>query len=306
MAKYRLHRGWRGSLSGLMLVGIIGQAQAITYSAGLEDSRWYDTGSIFECSLTHQVPGYGHAVFFQRAGETLSFYLDPVHNNMRPGRAALVIETPEWRGGQAVTDLGYVDVQDREHPVSLSRSHSENMLASLGQGMAPTFTRRARHSDTPVRVRLSNVNFRERYREFRQCTQGLLPVNFDQVERSRVMFEVDKAELKPEFKDRLDKVALYIKADERVQTIYVDGHASGTGRRIHNRMLSRDRAQAVTAYLVRQGVSEDKISTRYHGERYPVARAGATPADNRRATVRLERLDEQGRTQADAGAIIID
>lgn len=293
-------------LPALLLAGLVGQAQAITYSADIENSRWFDTGSIFECSLTHQIPGYGSAVFYQRAGESLSFYLDPVHNNMRPGRAALVIEAPQWRGGQAVMDLGYVEVQDQAKPVTLSRSHSENMLAGLGEGMAPTFTRKARYSDTPVRVRLSNVNFRERYQQFRQCTQSLLPVNFDQVKRTRVLFDVDQYELKPEYKEELDKVALYIKADERVQAIYVDGHTDPQGRRIYNRRLSRERAQAVTEYLASQGVPEERISTRYHGERYPVAREGATYEDDRRATVRLERTDDQGRTRADAGAVIID
>ncbi|TVP58792.1 MAG: OmpA family protein [Halomonadaceae bacterium] len=307
MAKTRKHPALSRPL--LLPMGLLAclavPAQGITFSAGLENSQWYEAGSIFECSLTHRIPGYGNAVFYQRAGEPLSFYLDPVHNSMRPGRAALVIEAPQWRGGQSVTDLGYVDVKDQGHPIEVTTAHSENMLASLGQGMAPTFTRRARHSDEPVRVRLTNINFTPRYQQFRQCTQGLLPVNFHQVERTRLLYPLNQEGLSNSGKRALDQVALYIRADDRVKAVYVDGHTDSLGRRIHNRALSRERAQEVTAYLVSQGVPEEMISTRYHGERYPVAGKPGNHPENRRTTVRLERLGDDGQMTS-AGANITD
>jgi len=277
----------------LLLVGS-GQASGITYSAGIENSQWYNAGSIFECSLTHPIPGYGNAVFYQRAGESLSFHLDPEYNNMRPGRAALVIEAPAWRGGKPVTDLGFVDVSDNDdYPIRIPAPPAENMLASLQQGMAPTFTRRARFSDDPVRVRLTHVSFAREYQDFRRCVSGLLPVNFDQVKRTVVLFGLDERVLSEEDRRELDKVALYVQADDRVQALYVDGHTDRVGRRIYNRILSRDRAEAVTDYLVSQGVPAERISTRYHGDRFPVAGDNVPASRHRRATVRLERIGSE-------------
>ena len=71
--------------------------------------------------------------------------------------------------------------------------------------------------------------------------------------------------------------------------IYVDGHTDNTGRRIYNRRLSKARAEAVRDYLARNGLSEDVIRTRYHGERYPVVKNSTTKnkSKNRRTTVRL-------------------
>jgi outer membrane protein OmpA-like peptidoglycan-associated protein len=47
----------------------------------------------------------------------------------------------------------------------------------------------------------------------------------------------------------------------------------------------------VTNYLISQGVPEEMITTRYHGERYPVVpnTSAENRARNRRVAIRLER-----------------
>ena len=97
--------------------------------------------------------------------------------------------------------------------------------------------------------------------------------------------------MSPATRERLDLIALYVSADDSIQSIYVDGHSDNLGRRLLNRDLSKRRAEVVTRYLVQLGVPEDKIVTRYHGERYPVVpnTSAENRARNRRVTVRLER-----------------
>lgn len=265
-------------------------AMATTFSAGIENSRWILSDSIFECTLTHPVPGYGEAVFYHRAGESLRFFLQPVRNSMRAGKAALVIEQPVWKAGKPVDDLGYVRVKnDRDRPVELSSGTSERMLASLREGRMPTFTRRARQSDRPVRVRLNYINYGSPHQSFRRCQSELLPVNYDQVQRTVVLFDLDRSELSEDAKDRLDDVALYVKADDRVTKIYVDGHTDSIGTPLRNRELSKARAKTVAGYLQEQGVPEKQLVTRFHGARYPVEGVSTPGPRHRRATIRLER-----------------
>ncbi len=263
----------------------------MTYSAGIERSQWYLSSSIFECALTHTIPDYGRATFYHEAGESLKFFLDTARNPMRTGQAALVIEAPKWRPGNSIRDLGFVAVSEQTRPVTVENRRATQMMESLLQGMLPTFTRRAKFNNETVRVEVSSINFKGFYEDYLTCVASLLPVNFRQVERSLVFFKVDESTLSTDDKKTLDQVILYAKADPSVTAIFVDGHTDVTGRRIYNRRLSKRRAEAVTDYLVRQGIPGEIITTRYHGERYPVVKAESKSghARNRRATVRLDR-----------------
>ncbi|WP_020407658.1 flagellar protein MotY [Hahella ganghwensis] len=280
-------------LLGFLLMALVAATSraSLTFSAGIENSQWYLSSSIFECSLTHNIPRYGRAVFFHEAGENLQFYLSTPRNPMRKGQAALVLEAPTWRPGSMVTDLGYVAVAQQTRPISVGQSKASQMMDSLLQGMMPTFTRRARFGDETIRVEVSSINFSQYYEDYLTCVAGLLPVNFRQVERTAVFFKVDEAVLSDSDIQALEKVILYVKADPSVTAIFVDGHTDVTGRRIYNRRLSKDRAEAVTDYLITAGISPEVITTRYHGERYPVVdnRKPESLARNRRTTVRLER-----------------
>lgn len=277
----------------ITLWGMLVSASAFseTYTAKLDRSQWYLTSSIFECSMIHEVPIYGTGVFFHEAGEDLEFYTSVSRNMMQPGKAALVLEASHWRPGELVQDLGYVRVISGDRPMTVEYKRADAMIQGLLNGMTPTFTRKSLHSNDRVRVKINSINFLSVYEGYKDCLRSLLPVNFRQVERTRVHFTVDEAVLTKDDKRKLDRVILYVKADSSVSEIYVDGHTDNTGRRIYNRRLSKARAEAVTAYLASKDLNPDMIQTRYHGERYPVVKNSTKPnkAKNRRTTVRLVR-----------------
>lgn len=266
-------------------------SRAATFSAGIERSQWYFSSSIFECALTHDIPHFGRGIFYHEAGEDLLFLLDSARSTMREGKAALVIEAPKWRPGQAIRDLGLVAVGTRPRVVSVNNPRASQMMDGLLAGMMPTFTRRSTFNEDTVRVEVSSVKFAQYYEDYLNCVASLLPVNFRQVERTRVFFKVDESVLSDDDKTALDKVVLFTKADPTVTAVFVDGHTDVTGRRIYNRRLSKDRANAVNDYLVNQGIAAEMIILRYHGERYPVVKKPSKDghARNRRTTVRLER-----------------
>lgn len=291
-------------LAAFLLTASPGPTMAATYGAGIENSQWYLSESVFDCTLTHQVPGFGRAVFRHRAGETLGFYLESDINLMRPGQGSLVVEAPAWRPGTTPRPLGRVQVAEGNRPVALDTRLAMALVAGLQEGMAPTLSRQAWYSNDMVRVRLSNINFRGPFEGYRNCTSSLLPVNYDQIKRSRVTFGSNSARLSPSDLKLLDNIVTYVKADSTVERIFVDGHTDRVGSRIHNRALSEDRANVVAEYLKSRGIAEDMIIARAHSDQYPASRRN--PAENRRTTIRLERQGERPDLQQADGGFSLD
>ena len=271
---------------------------ASSYGAGIENSQWYLSESVFECALIQDVPGYGRAVFSHRAGEQLAFHLESALPLMRPGKGRLVVEAPAWRPGVAPRPVGMVDVSSGRRAVSVGNREATLMAQGLLQGMQPTLTRAARYDDRPVRVHLSNVNFSGPYSGYRQCVAGLLPVNYDQIRRSRVPFSSGSTSLSEADRKLLDNIVTYVMADSTVERILVDGHSDSLGSRIENRALSEERATVVADYLKARGIDENLLIVRSHGDQFPVSRRHA---DNRRTTIRLQREGERPELQQASG-----
>ncbi len=106
----------------------------------------------------------------------------------------------------------------------------------------------------------------------------------------RVYFDTDKATLKPESSDTLDKVAASLKDFPNVK-IQIAGHTDNTGSAAHNMKLSEARAKAVMEYLISKGVNPAMLSAKGFGKNEPIAenKTAAGRAQNRR--VGLRRVD---------------
>ncbi|WP_417519269.1 flagellar protein MotY [Marinobacter sp.] len=285
-------------LPGVLALGFFlpGSGLAGSYGAGISNSQWYLAESVFECSLVHEVPGYGRAVFRHRAGENLSFFLESESPLMRPGRGSLVVEAPTWRPGVAPRPVGAVDISEGRRPVSLETRQAVVLAQGLLDGMRPTVTRASWYDGSPVRVQVSNINFNGQYQLYRSCAANLLPVNIDQIGRSRVAFASGSKNLSKADMNMLDDIVAYLMADTTVERVFVDGHSDSVGSRIDNRALSEERANVVADYLKNRGVDPDLITVRAHGDQYPVSRRAA---ENRRTTIRLQREgDRPGLQQA--------
>jgi len=101
-----------------------------------------------------------------------------------------------------------------------------------------------------------------------------------------VLFEVDRAELKPGAARTLDQLANALNDDPR-STISIEGHTDSTGSAQHNANLSLARAESVKSYLVTRGVDPSRVRTQGLGQDYPVA-SNSTEAgrqQNRRVEV---------------------
>ena len=89
--------------------------------------------------------------------------------------------------------------------------------------------------------------------------------------RLKILFDFDKAEIKPEYRTELRRVATYL-ANHPDGKVKVEGHTDSVGSAEYNKELSQRRANSVKEYLIREfGVKENRLEARGYGEEEPVA-----------------------------------
>lgn len=121
---------------------------------------------------------------------------------------------------------------------------------------------------------------------------------------SGILFPFDSAELKPEARDNLRKLARSLGDNARTEVLIV-GHTDSTGRPEYNQGLSQRRARSAADYLSDQGVARRRLRTDGRGEDEPIA--GNDTEDERQQNRRVELAiyaDKQWREEAarEAGA----
>lgn len=86
---------------------------------------------------------------------------------------------------------------------------------------------------------------------------------------SDVLFEFNKATLRPEGKEKLDELKTRI-GDANVEEIVATGHADRIASENYNQKLSEERANAVKVYLIDAGMSPQMVRAEGKGESEPV------------------------------------
>ena len=88
---------------------------------------------------------------------------------------------------------------------------------------------------------------------------------------SKVLFDFDKAVLKPEGKAAIDSmVVAKLASMQKLEVVLVTGHTDRIGTEAYNQKLSERRADSVRDYLVSKGVDKAKIETIGLGKKQPV------------------------------------
>ncbi|HKM38135.1 MAG TPA: OmpA family protein [Thiopseudomonas sp.] len=108
-----------------------------------------------------------------------------------------------------------------------------------------------------------------------------------------VLFDLDKAELKPAAHNNIRQLAEFLR-DNPERKVLIEGFTDSTGSAEYNLQLSERRAEAVKRALVREGVNSNNLNTIGFGKEYPVA-DNATPASrsmNRRVEVTISHDDK--------------
>jgi outer membrane protein OmpA-like peptidoglycan-associated protein len=100
-----------------------------------------------------------------------------------------------------------------------------------------------------------------------------------------VLFDTDKASLKPEGVSTLRKLA-DVMTQNPDRTVLVEGFTDSTGTATHNQELSQRRANTVATALASMGIARERVAMRAYGEAFPVA-----PNDNAANKQRNRRVE---------------
>lgn len=116
-----------------------------------------------------------------------------------------------------------------------------------------------------------------------------IKITFD----SGLLFDVDKATLKPASKQNLTDLATILNKYDDTE-ILIEGHADSDGTEEHNLTLSENRARSVANFLAGQQVMESRFTTMGYGESQPIASndTAAGKAQNRRVEVAIYANDD--------------
>ncbi len=99
----------------------------------------------------------------------------------------------------------------------------------------------------------------------------LVVVHEDKLEiKDVIYFDNNKATIKKKSNVLLNQIAATILANPNIKHITVEGHTDDTGKYEKNIVLSRQRAQSVVDYLVKKGVSMDRLNAVGYGPDRPL------------------------------------
>lgn len=85
-----------------------------------------------------------------------------------------------------------------------------------------------------------------------------------------VLFDTDKATLKSSSYKALNDLAELMKMKTTL-IIEIGGHTDNVGKHDYNMKLSQERANTVRKYLVKKGISPDRVTAKGYGDTQPVA-----------------------------------
>jgi OOP family OmpA-OmpF porin len=116
--------------------------------------------------------------------------------------------------------------------------------------------------------------------------RGLKPNKTTWFDFDRLLFSTGSATLQPQSLEQLHNIAAILKAYPATH-LTIGGYTDNTGEAAKNLELSQDRANNVTAELVRLGIAKDRLVAKGYGDQHPVAdnSTDAGRAQNRRISM---------------------
>lgn len=253
-------------------------------------SSWMFKSEDVECQLIHSEIPQGKFYFRALPGNKIYFIASLKENTRHFDSATLSHHSPAWSKPSS-TGITTVDTTPGS-PLVFIQDVSELLEAvERSQWVQIMLT----GSDTSASYLLPTIRIRQSLTAFNRCRAALPGMTFKEARTLSLPFAFGQSSLSQKQKEKLAAMVSYLKLDDSITTILVDGHTDSVGSAIANLSTSRARAEKVADALQTLGVASDMIEIRAHGERYPIAsnESKEGQALNRRVTVRLVRNAEQ-------------
>jgi outer membrane protein OmpA-like peptidoglycan-associated protein len=191
------------------------------------------------------------------------------------GRASAEAETAEARG-RAEAARGEADAARQDADTARAEAASARETAARAQAEADRVRRQAEAELQRLEGALNQIA------ETRRTALGLVMT----LGSDYLKFEFDKAELRPEDRELLSRVA-GILLTSKDYTVSVNGHTDDVGSEEYNQSLSVRRAQAVRDYLVKAGLPPEILDVTGHGKTRPLVKGTSPEARARNRRVEL-------------------
>jgi outer membrane protein OmpA-like peptidoglycan-associated protein len=264
------------------------------YSADIKNSQWQlSSDSRLECTLTHQIPNYGQALFYSKASRKLNmaFELDMLLLPDNYSLAEVRSIAPKWRPGVSDRILTNMKLHKQFSP-ELPKKVAWTMLSELEQGMNPTFYYNDWYGNQDkISVGLSTVKFKKAYRKFVGCVGNLLNYNLDDIAYTVLNFEFGSDKLTKSSERRMAMISEYLTLDPELKLVLIDSYTDSYGGRWTNQQVSEERASKIREYFSNKGVDPIRIEAKGYGEKRHVAsnntRLGRQK--NRRVVIQMEK-----------------
>ena len=266
----------------LALLAFATPLHAEQFMASLTRADWKLDRSPIACRLKQSVPRLGEAVFEALAGGDRSFALKASASSLIEGPATMVAIAPPWNPTRTPVPLGDVTIAEGAQALRLEAAEAQRLLDTLESGLVPQFSQPLQPGHSVVG--LSPLNFRPAYRDYQDCIRQMLPVSFEDIASTTLVFARERSELTPEAQQKIDAMLRYVKADRSVTSLSVMAVSADTPRRLDNLYLAKERAEQVQQYLLSRGIAAARISSDWRGER---SGSGAP----RSVTISLRRAD---------------
>lgn len=279
------------SISLCLAAGTV-QASLRQYHSSVEASEWQlSKSSRLNCTLSHTLPGYGEAQFSSEASKQLNmeFVLDMQMLPKTFGSAAVYSVPPKWMPGVRARQIADMTIRT-QYDGDLPEETAWTMLSELVKGFWPTIYYQDWYNpQDKVAVGLNASNFAPVYQDFVSCVSKLLPYSFEDISYTVLSYEKNSTELSKYSKRRLAMIGDYLREDNNLELVLLDGYTDSYGGSWNNQQLSVRRANEVKKYLTDLGVGEDRIEITGHGEKRHIApnTTSQSRSANRRVVVRM-------------------
>jgi outer membrane protein OmpA-like peptidoglycan-associated protein len=189
---------------------------------------------------------------------------------------------------KAEADRARLDAERERLAAEAARAAAESQAQAARDAALAAEREKAALRDQ-LRVQLNEIL------ETRETARGLI------VNLSDVLFDFDRATLRPGAREKLAKISGIVLAHPGLKT-QAEGHADSIGTDQYNQRLSERRAESVRSFLVQQGITAEAVAATGFGESRPVATNGT--AEGRQQNRRVELVvsgEPIGTTGSEAG-----
>ncbi len=194
-----------------------------------------------------------------------------------------------------------------DHLAYLAQRHAEAGEARVQEAQARAEVARAAQERDRVLLEARTREAQATQAQLAQTQAQLAELQAKQTDRGTVvtlgdvLFDTGRATLKPGADLTLERLAEFLKSNAQTR-ILIEGHTDGRGSDEYNDELSRQRADAVAAALIRRGVPADSVRAIGRGKAFPVATNDTAAGRQQNRRVEIVFSNGSGRfAQSDSG-----